>query len=373
MTVRNQTRYNRTPARSGHQRDPERGGVQPGDQAGDDCPSGQRAREQHVLEPDLADRSVRHRARCAMPPRRAWRCTTRSSSRPTLTGLGTRAPVNIYAPNPQRSGRRLRAGAHAGVKPTARPTRSALYVFDTVEVSSRWQVSGGVPLRALRHRLPRTSTPPACTTADLAAADGVISGKAGVLFRVADQGNVYLSVRHVGDAAGHRQLHAERASQQPEQPERGAAGVDQLRGRQQVGRRRRPAVADRRRLPHREQERHLHGRRDGDSADLQPGRRPAREGRHAGRDSARSRTAGRSWPTSATSIPSSSSPERRNNGRAADADAEVLGQHLDHLPAAAEPHDRRRRPPHRRRVRQRGQHDQVARLHDRRRVWRSTP
>ena len=58
-----------------------------------------------------------------------------------------------------------------------------------------------------------------------------MSGKAGVLFRVnADRQRLRL-VRHVGDAARQGELRAERAAEQPEQPECRAAEVHQLRGR----------------------------------------------------------------------------------------------------------------------------------------------
>jgi putative ABC transport system permease protein len=65
-------------------------------------------------------------------------------------------------------------------------------------------------------------------------------------------------VRHHGDATGNRQLHAQRAGEQPEQPEREAAAVGQFRGRDQVGLLRHAAVAHGRGVPYRERERDLH-------------------------------------------------------------------------------------------------------------------
>ena len=86
-------------------------------------------------------------------------------------------------------------------------------------------------------------------------------------------------------------------------------------------------------VPHREQERHLHGRRDGDSADLQPGRRQRVNGRHARR---RSGSITEQLATSSpTSRISTSRRDRQNpveRRQAPHADAGVLGQRLDDLP-----------------------------------------
>ena len=95
------------------------------------------------LEPDVADGSFRHRRPAPRGQRPAWRFTHEEQFAPTLTGLGTRAPVDIYQPNPLRPGHGLRAGAHAGATARGGTTTVGAYAFDTVEVSSRVQVSGG--------------------------------------------------------------------------------------------------------------------------------------------------------------------------------------------------------------------------------------
>ena len=70
---------------------------------------------------------------------------------------------------------------------------------------------------------------------DVDAADTIFSGKAGVLFQFTPTGNIYLSVRHHGDAAGLGQLRAERAAQQRQQPQRRPADLAQLRSSARSG------------------------------------------------------------------------------------------------------------------------------------------
>ena len=110
---------------------------------------------------------------------------------PGLTGLGTRAPVDIYHPNP------------LDPVPGYAPTRSlawsrgetatvGLFAFDTVDLGSRWQLSGGA--RVERYDTDFTNVDAAgVTTANLEGADTLVSGKAGVVFRAAESGNLYVS------------------------------------------------------------------------------------------------------------------------------------------------------------------------------------
>lgn len=110
---------------------------------------------------------------------------------PTLTGLGARAPVNIYAPNPHDP-----VNGFAPVR-TAAFSRGdsktlAIYGFDSVELSQRWQVSGGLRWERYDTRF-RSEGANAVTTVDLSGTDGLVSGKAGVLFRASANGNVYAS------------------------------------------------------------------------------------------------------------------------------------------------------------------------------------
>lgn len=109
---------------------------------------------------------------------------------PALTGLGTRAPVDIFLPN---------AGdAVVGFAPTpsgaftdGRTGTVAAYAFDTVDLSARMQVTGGV--RVERYRTTFTSLDAAGLRTNLGT-DGVLtSGKAGVLYRLTPTANVYAS------------------------------------------------------------------------------------------------------------------------------------------------------------------------------------
>jgi catecholate siderophore receptor len=110
---------------------------------------------------------------------------------PTLTGLGTRNPTDIFNPNPR--------DPVLGFAPTRSAAFSrgesatvALYGFDSVELNDRWQLSGG--LRWEHYDTNFLSQDAAgLTTADLEGSDGIVSGKASVLFRINNAGNAYVS------------------------------------------------------------------------------------------------------------------------------------------------------------------------------------
>ena len=282
LTLRNQTRYNRRDARSGdHRRFRTSAAFDAATQPGDARAPGQRAREHDHLEPDDAASPVLHRA--PAPRRRPPVSSINSEEQvaPALAGLGTRRAGRHLRARTRSIRSRLRAGPHAARRSTGpdehdRPVRVRHRRPRTRVAGERRpaRASTTTPtFRSRRRRRRRDRRPEGARTR-------FVSGKAGVLFQAHATGNVYVSCGIDGDAARHGQLHAERAAEQPEQPEREAAGVDQLRGRQQVGLRRRPALAERGAVFRTEnRERHLHGGRDGDSADLQPGRQPARQRR----------------------------------------------------------------------------------------------
>ena len=288
--------------------------------------------------------------------------TSESQFAPTLGGLGTRPPANIYAPDvnvPVTGMDVARTGAFSdGTASTA-----AVSVFDTVDVGSRLQLTGGMRVERYGATFLARDAAGVATT-DVDTDDTLFSGKVGRALQAHRPGQRLLRVGEHQDAARHRELHVERAAQQPEQPQRRPADLDQRRGRQQVGVLRQPALADRRGVPHEERERHLHGGRDRRAAGLQPGRRTARHGREPrrlGADHSRARRH-RELRVSRLREPV---PEPGQRRQAPHAHARLLGQRLGDLHDADSPLGRRRRALHRRGLRQRREHDQVARLPDR--------
>jgi catecholate siderophore receptor len=110
---------------------------------------------------------------------------------PGLTGLGTRAPVNIYTPNPLEPVLNF-APTHSLALSEGETTTAGVFAFDTVEIGARWQVTGGARIERYDTDF-RSVDVAGVTTADLEASESLVSGKAGVLFRVNDAGNVYAS------------------------------------------------------------------------------------------------------------------------------------------------------------------------------------
>jgi catecholate siderophore receptor len=110
---------------------------------------------------------------------------------PTLTNLGTRAPVSIYHPNPldpvlDYGPARSLASSRGGT------TTAGVFAFDTVDVASRWQVTGGARADHYDTSFVNVDATGA-KTADLVGSDVLVSGKAGIVFRAAATGNLYAS------------------------------------------------------------------------------------------------------------------------------------------------------------------------------------
>ena len=110
---------------------------------------------------------------------------------PTLTGIGTRAPANIFAPNP-RDPVTGYAPARSGAFSEGATDTIAFYAFDTVDLTSRWQVSGGLRWEYYDTTFQAVDAA-GLTTTDLSGSDGLLSGKVGLLYRVNAYGNVYVS------------------------------------------------------------------------------------------------------------------------------------------------------------------------------------
>ena len=110
---------------------------------------------------------------------------------PALTGVGTRQPVDIFNPNPNDPVTGY-AVARSGALTDGVSDTIALYAFDTVDLGRSWQVTGG--LRWEHYDVDfRAVDTTGVTTTNEQASDGILSGKAGILYRIRPEGNVYVS------------------------------------------------------------------------------------------------------------------------------------------------------------------------------------
>jgi catecholate siderophore receptor len=110
---------------------------------------------------------------------------------PTLTGLGTRAPVNVFNPNPRDPVIGF-APARTGAFSRGDSSTVALYGVDSIELNDRWQVSGGLRWEHYETQF-ESKDAAGVTTAELEGADGLVSGKASVLYRINNAGNAYVA------------------------------------------------------------------------------------------------------------------------------------------------------------------------------------
>jgi len=110
---------------------------------------------------------------------------------PVRIGFGARGPVDIYNPNPRDVVTGYAPG-YSGAYTKGWTNTLAVYAFDTVELASRWQLSGGVRWENYATNF-RNVDAARVTTVEERAADGLLSGKAGVTFRINDHGNTYFS------------------------------------------------------------------------------------------------------------------------------------------------------------------------------------
>ena len=189
---------------------------------------------------------------------------------PALIGLGTRNPASIYDPNP--------FDPVAGYAPTrglaytrGKTNTVGVYAFDTVDLGDRWQLSGG--LRWEHYDATYIAADAAgLVTTDLATADGLFSGKAGVLYRLTDAANVYVSYGSTVTPPGTANFTLSTQPNNQNNPNVDPQESTNLRARRKGRLLRQQAVAQRRGFPDRQQERDFYRRRHGDSTDLQPGR-----------------------------------------------------------------------------------------------------
>jgi len=110
---------------------------------------------------------------------------------PALTGLGTRAPVDIFHPNPLDPVIGF-APARSGAFSRGDSSTVAFYGFDSVELNDRWQVSGGLRWEHYDTQF-ESKDAAGLTTAELEGSDGLVSGKASLLYRISNAGNAYVA------------------------------------------------------------------------------------------------------------------------------------------------------------------------------------
>jgi catecholate siderophore receptor len=109
---------------------------------------------------------------------------------PTIGGVGVRNPVNIYAPNPNDPVTGY-AVSVTGASSKGWTNTVALYGFDTIDLTPRWQLNGG--LRLERYDTEFHAIDANGTTTRTGANDLLTSGKVGLLFKLREAGNVYVS------------------------------------------------------------------------------------------------------------------------------------------------------------------------------------
>lgn len=109
---------------------------------------------------------------------------------PTLTGVGTRAPIDLNHPdvNSPVIGVDIQP---TGAEAEGETNTVALYAFDAFDLGSRVRVNGGI--RVERYDTTSHSVTAAGVATDLGGKDTLVSGKAGIIYRLNSQGNLYAS------------------------------------------------------------------------------------------------------------------------------------------------------------------------------------
>ncbi|MEO8259349.1 MAG: TonB-dependent siderophore receptor, partial [Acidobacteriota bacterium] len=110
---------------------------------------------------------------------------------PALTGVGTRAPVSIYDPNPNDPITGY-AVSRTGAFTDGKTDTAAIYAFDSLSLGPRVQVNGGLRYEHYTTEF-RSLDAAGVTTVDASGSDGLLSGKAGVIVRARSNGNFYVS------------------------------------------------------------------------------------------------------------------------------------------------------------------------------------
>jgi catecholate siderophore receptor len=117
--------------------------------------------------------------------------THESQYAPSVIGVGTRAPADVFHPNPNEPVIGF-APKQSGAFTDGNTNTASAYFFDTVDVGSRWQFVGGARWeRYDTDFLSQDAT--GLVTADLEDTDSLVSGKVGVNYRLTPTANLYVS------------------------------------------------------------------------------------------------------------------------------------------------------------------------------------
>jgi catecholate siderophore receptor len=148
-------------------------------------------RENRITSSQTSVSTVAHAGRTSHALIGTLEFTGESQFAPTLGGLGTRPPADIYAPdvNVPVTGMNV---ARTGAFSDGTASTQAVSLFDTVDVGARLQLTGG--LRVERYGASFLARDAAgVATTDVDTEDTLLSGKVGALYKLTDQGNVYFA------------------------------------------------------------------------------------------------------------------------------------------------------------------------------------
>ena len=117
--------------------------------------------------------------------------TRESQYAPTLAGLGTRAPVDIYAPDPAAPVAGVNV-VRTGAFSDGGASTAAISLFDTVDVGTRLQLTGGFRVERYGATFLARDAAGVATT-DIETDDTLFSGKFGALYKLTANGNAYVA------------------------------------------------------------------------------------------------------------------------------------------------------------------------------------
>ena len=255
----------------------------------DDHRAAVRQQHQHRHPPHRLEVARSDRRASPQSARRHGRFRTggdraRAGGRPRALARGRREP-HAHRDRPGRARHRSlpsqsRRSVHRrpranGARRRAPRDSVAAYAFDTVKLGDRWELTGGARWDSLRHRLRLGRR----DRRRHAVRRGPTTWSAGAAARCSSRGRTAASTR----APAPRSIRRPKGSSLSAATVEPRAGEDaQLRGRHEVGSAAAPAVGQRARLPHREDQRAHAGHQPRRSADG-AGRRAAGAGRRGRR------------------------------------------------------------------------------------------